>query len=230
MMIIFNSISGQYLESATQEHHVLVECRTVKGITKVVDDFYEKETRYILFEAPKGDSLRNSMVGMSINHLSESETRKCMILLFQIIKGLHDRRIKHGDISLNTVVTKRTRDGLEIRLRGFGLANIILEPVPEVKDEVYDDEEEIKEKKRITKNKVLSAFDQELAKQVDDDGYIELTEDIFDIGVLAFMLLNGIDNNPTANHTASQSLASLLSQSSAGRSVAEQTAEAFKTP
>ncbi len=139
------------------EHQILVECRTVKGITKVVDHFFENETQYILFEVPKGDSLRNSMVGMNINHLSENETRKCMILLLQIIKGLHERRIKHGDISLNTVMTKRTRDGLEIKLRGFGLANIILEPVPEVRDDIFD--EEIKEKKRVTKNKVLSAFD-----------------------------------------------------------------------
>ncbi len=123
----------------------------------MVEHFYEKETQYILFEAPKGDSLRNSMVGMGINHLSENETRKCMLLLLQIIKGLHERRVKHGDISLNTVMTKRTRDGLEIKLRGFGLANIILEPVPEFKDQDLD--EEIKETKKLTKNKVLSAFD-----------------------------------------------------------------------
>ena len=44
------------------------------------------------------------------------------------------------------------------------------------------------------------------------------------------MLLNGIESNPSKNVTASQSLASLLSQSSVARSVAEQTAEAFKTP
>lgn len=143
MMVIFNTISGQYLEVAMLEHQILVKCRTVKGITKVVDNFDEKETLYILFEAPKGDSLHNSMVGMSKSHLSENETRKCMLLLLQIIKGLHDRRVKHGDISLSTVMTKRTKGGLEIKLRGFGLANIIREPVQELID---PDLEEIKEK------------------------------------------------------------------------------------
>jgi serine/threonine protein kinase len=43
---------------------------------------------------------------------------------------------------------------------------------------------------------------------VDDNGSMELTEDIFDVGVLAFTLLNGItENGPNGGeNSASQSM------------------------
>lgn len=42
---------------------------------------------------------------------------------------------------------------------------------------------------------------QKLAKVIVDDGKMELTEDIVDIGVLAFTLLDGIENAPQRDPT-----------------------------
>ena len=65
---------------------------------------------------------------------------------------------------------------------------------------------------------------QKLAKVVVDDGIMELTEDVVDIGVLAFTLLNGIEKTPQRDPTC-QSAASYHSMT--GQSVAQQAVEAF---
>ena len=78
-----------------------------------------------MFEAPKGETLRNSLDSMGLSCLSENEVRKCMYLLLKIVKVLHKKRVLHGEISLDTVMTKRKKKGLEIKLSCFQSAKQI---------------------------------------------------------------------------------------------------------
>lgn len=73
-----------------------------------------------MFEAPRGETLRNSLERMGLTCLSENEVRKCMYLLLKIVKGLHKKRVLHGEISLDTVMTRKRKSGrLEIKLSNF---------------------------------------------------------------------------------------------------------------
>ena len=59
---------------------------------------------------------------MQLTNLPEVEVRKCLCQVMIIVKQLHDRRVCHGMISLDTVITRQRRGGLEMNLSNFGNA------------------------------------------------------------------------------------------------------------
>lgn len=85
------------------------------------DTFTEREHVYLVLElAPEGE-LFNYIVRKQ--KLSEDETRKLFLQLFQGIKYLHDRNIVHRDIKPENILV--VDQNLHVKLADFGLAKII---------------------------------------------------------------------------------------------------------
>ncbi|KAI1123352.1 kinase-like domain-containing protein [Nemania abortiva] len=85
------------------------------------DTFNEKNAVYLVLElAPEGE-LFNHIV--SKQKLSEDETRKLFVQLFQGIKYLHDRNIVHRDIKPENILL--VDKDVNVKLADFGLAKII---------------------------------------------------------------------------------------------------------
>lgn len=85
------------------------------------DTFDETENVYLILElAPEGE-LFNLIV--SKQKLTEEETRKVFIQLFQGIKYLHERNIVHRDIKPENILL--TDKNLAVKIADFGLAKII---------------------------------------------------------------------------------------------------------
>jgi len=62
---------------------------------------------------------------MGLNNLRENEVRKMMFALLNIVRELHERFIKHNNITMDSVYTKRANNRLEIKLGSFENACII---------------------------------------------------------------------------------------------------------
>ncbi|KAI1097650.1 Pkinase-domain-containing protein [Jackrogersella minutella] len=85
------------------------------------DTFNEKNAVYLVLElAPEGE-LFNFIVMKQ--KLTEAETRKLFIQLFQGIKYLHDRNIVHRDVKPENILL--VDKDLHVKLADFGLAKII---------------------------------------------------------------------------------------------------------
>ncbi|KAI0098573.1 SMAD/FHA protein kinase [Nemania sp. FL0031] len=85
------------------------------------DTFNEKNAVYLILElAPEGE-LFNHIV--SKQKLSEDETRKLFVQLFEGIKYLHDRNIVHRDIKPENILL--VDKDVNVKLADFGLAKII---------------------------------------------------------------------------------------------------------
>ncbi|KAI1374082.1 Pkinase-domain-containing protein [Hypoxylon crocopeplum] len=85
------------------------------------DTFNEKNAVYLVLElAPEGE-LFNYIV--TKQKLSEAESRKLFVQLFQGIKYLHDRNIVHRDVKPENILLVDKE--LHVKLADFGLAKII---------------------------------------------------------------------------------------------------------
>ncbi|KAL7798046.1 kinase-like domain-containing protein [Trichoderma ceciliae] len=85
------------------------------------DTFTEREHVYLVLElAPEGELFNYIVMKQK---LSEDETRKLFIQLFQGIKYLHDRNIVHRDIKPENILVVDKE--LHVKLADFGLAKII---------------------------------------------------------------------------------------------------------
>ncbi|KAI1457383.1 checkpoint kinase 2-like protein [Annulohypoxylon moriforme] len=85
------------------------------------DTFNEKNAVYLVLElAPEGELFNYIVMKQK---LSEAETRKLFIQLFQGIKYLHDRNIVHRDVKPENILL--TDKDLHVKLADFGLAKII---------------------------------------------------------------------------------------------------------
>ena len=62
------------------------------------------------------------MLNLGLTSLPEIEVRKCLCQVLLILKQLHDRRVCHGTITLDTVMTRQRRGGLEMNLSNFSNA------------------------------------------------------------------------------------------------------------
>ena len=80
-------------------------------------DFY-----VCVIDSQKGESLRNSLLSMQLTNLPEVEVKKCLCQVMIIVKQLHDRRVCHRMISLDTIMTRQRRGGLEMHLSNFSQA------------------------------------------------------------------------------------------------------------
>ena len=79
----------------------------------------------MIIEHPKGENLRNCILNLGRSHLKEKEARKCVSQLLKIVKQLHKMRIKHGNLSLETVNAKVRSKGFKIKLTGFDRATAL---------------------------------------------------------------------------------------------------------
>ncbi|KAI8632593.1 SMAD/FHA protein kinase [Xylariaceae sp. FL1651] len=85
------------------------------------DTFNEKNAVYLVLElAPEGELFNHIVMKQK---LSEEETRKLFVQLFQGIKYLHDRNIVHRDIKPENILLV-DKEG-HVKLADFGLAKII---------------------------------------------------------------------------------------------------------
>ncbi|KAI1311447.1 SMAD/FHA protein kinase [Xylaria venustula] len=85
------------------------------------DTFNEKNAVYLVLElAPEGELFNHIVLKQK---LSESETRKLFVQLFQGIKYLHDRNIVHRDIKPENILL--VDKDVHVKLADFGLAKII---------------------------------------------------------------------------------------------------------
>ncbi|XDG07184.1 hypothetical protein ABKA04_006799 [Annulohypoxylon sp. FPYF3050] len=85
------------------------------------DTFNEKNAVYLVLElAPEGELFNYIVMKQK---LTEAETRKLFIQLFQGIKYLHDRNIVHRDVKPENILL--TDKDLHVKLADFGLAKII---------------------------------------------------------------------------------------------------------
>ncbi|KAH9902184.1 Pkinase-domain-containing protein [Xylariomycetidae sp. FL2044] len=85
------------------------------------DTFSEKNAVYLVLElAPEGELFNYIVMKQK---LSEDETRKLFIQIFQGIKYLHDRNVVHRDIKPENILL--VDKDLHIKLADFGLAKII---------------------------------------------------------------------------------------------------------
>jgi serine/threonine-protein kinase CHEK2 len=85
------------------------------------DTFDESDGVYLILELAAEGELFNWIV--SKQKLTEAETRKVFIQLFQGIKYLHERNIVHRDIKPENILL--TDKHLSVKLADFGLAKII---------------------------------------------------------------------------------------------------------
>lgn len=85
------------------------------------DTFTERDHVYLVLElAPEGELFNYIVMKQK---LSEDETRKLFVQLFQGIKYLHDRNIVHRDIKPENILVVDKK--LHVKLADFGLAKII---------------------------------------------------------------------------------------------------------
>jgi serine/threonine-protein kinase CHEK2 len=85
------------------------------------DTFDESDGVYLILELAAEGELFNWIVMKQ--KLSEAETRKVFVQLFQGIKYLHERNIVHRDIKPENILL--TDKNLSVKLADFGLAKII---------------------------------------------------------------------------------------------------------
>ena len=79
----------------------------------------------MIIEQPKGDNLKNCILSLGRTYLKEKEVKKCVFQLLKIVKQLHKMRIKHGNVSLETVNSRNRSKGLKIKLTGFDRATAL---------------------------------------------------------------------------------------------------------
>ena len=62
---------------------------------------------------------------MGKTYLNEGEMRKCIIQLLKTVHGLHSNSVRHGRINLDTIYATRRSKGLELKLGGFELSELL---------------------------------------------------------------------------------------------------------
>ncbi|KAL2259172.1 hypothetical protein VTK26DRAFT_7248 [Humicola hyalothermophila] len=85
------------------------------------DIFNEANAVYLVLELAPGGELFNYII--THQKLSEAQTRKVFLQLFEGVKYLHDRNIVHRDIKPENILL--ADDDLNVKLADFGLAKII---------------------------------------------------------------------------------------------------------
>lgn len=120
----FERRSGESQRSQTeglqQEIAVLMSV-SHPNVLCLKDTFDETDGVYLILELASEGELFNWIVMKQ--KLSEDETRKVFIQLFQGIKYLHERNIVHRDIKPENILL--TDKNLSVKLADFGLAKII---------------------------------------------------------------------------------------------------------
>ena len=72
-----------------EERKVLLSCKKMSSVVRLIDNFTENDRFYMIIEKPSGDTLKNTALKLGVKFLRESEVKKCMIQLLKIIKDLH---------------------------------------------------------------------------------------------------------------------------------------------
>ncbi|KAI0397867.1 Pkinase-domain-containing protein [Xylariaceae sp. FL0594] len=108
------------MEGLQQEIGVLMSV-SHPNVLCLKDTFNEKNAVYLVLElAPEGELFNHIVMKTK---LSEEETRRLFIQLFQGVKYLHDRNIVHRDIKPENILV--VDKDIHVKLADFGLAKII---------------------------------------------------------------------------------------------------------
>ncbi|KAI1810042.1 SMAD/FHA protein kinase [Poronia punctata] len=108
------------MEGLQQEIGVLMSV-SHPNVLCLKDTFNEKNAVYLVLELAPGGELFNHIVLKQ--KLTEDETRKLFVQLFQGVKYLHDRNIVHRDIKPENILIVDKE--IHVKLADFGLAKII---------------------------------------------------------------------------------------------------------
>ncbi|KAL9126936.1 MAG: hypothetical protein Q9217_004094 [Psora testacea] len=113
--------SGKSQTDGLQQEIGVLKSVSHPNVLCLKDTFDEDDGVYLVLElAPEGE-LFNCIVLKQ--HLTEEESRKVFIQLFQGIRYLHERNIVHRDIKPENILL--TDKDLSVKLADFGLAKII---------------------------------------------------------------------------------------------------------
>jgi len=90
-----------------------------------VEQFIEEKNLYLIIENTKArtTTLRDAVNATGECNLNEKDAKACFESILQIVKNLHKRGIRHGNINLDSVLTrKRSHGQFEIKLTDFSKA------------------------------------------------------------------------------------------------------------
>ncbi|ROT36841.1 Pkinase-domain-containing protein [Sodiomyces alkalinus F11] len=121
---VFTKTPG--MEERTKQDGLQQEIAVLMGVSHpnvlcLKDTFNERNAVYLVLELASEGELFNFIVQKQ--KLTENETRKLFIQLFQGVKYLHERNIVHRDIKPENILM--VDKDLRVKLADFGLAKII---------------------------------------------------------------------------------------------------------
>lgn len=128
--------------------------------------------------------MRLFLQGLQYSNLYENEVKKCISQIMVIVKDLHRSKVYHSNINLGTVMVYQRKSGLEIKLNDFqkaASAKRESSPIKQRKNSV----QRLINKKKGALSGVCPEFKLKMAK------------DVLDVGLLAYQLLNGVDQEVT---------------------------------
>ena len=141
----------------------LMKCLQIPHTDILLDTFVEDDKLFIVIDHHKIKqySLRNFVLKSGKTHFSENKVRKCIKYLMNTLKELHHKRVKHGNINLDTVMARQRSSGLEIRLTDFARAKLLRQPF-----------------NKSSKNLFVLNKSKQISKIVSNNELLELTQDI----------------------------------------------------
>lgn len=100
-------------ESVMAERDILIKCIKIPQTTVIVEQFIEEQKLYLIIENAKGKTctLRDSVVSTGEPNLNEEDTKRCFQTILKVVQNLHKRGIKHGNINLDSVLTRKRSHG-----------------------------------------------------------------------------------------------------------------------
>ena len=102
-----------------EERNILIRCSNISQIVKLIDAFIENDRSYMIIEYPSGETLKKTVLKLGSNFLKETEVKKCVLQVLKILKDLNRLRVKHGNITLDSVIARKRSKGLELKLGSF---------------------------------------------------------------------------------------------------------------
>ncbi|XP_019869544.1 death-associated protein kinase related isoform X2 [Aethina tumida] len=160
--------SQDQMKEIVHEIAVLMQCSDTNRVIRL-HEVYESDTEMVLvLELAVGGELQHILdVGQC---LSEAEARKAMKQILDGVAYLHERNIAHLDLKPQNLLLSEPNSCDDIKLCDFGISKV-LEP-------------------GIIVREILGTLDY-VAPEVLSYEPIELSTDIWSVGVLAYVLLTG---------------------------------------
>ena len=79
-------MAASLVTAATSEREILIRCGKIKEVAKLTDSFQERDHSFLIIERPKEYSLRKCILKLGKTFLNESEVKKCIHKVLEIVK------------------------------------------------------------------------------------------------------------------------------------------------